>query len=306
MKKRLIIFLLNIAIFFTSCASTQNSIKLLSADDLLNYFQQYNKNWQVVDETVDDKIADTVHVFTIKDQSDDSLFRVANSIDNDAYSLQIIPYVAAQKAVPELDHSTEATLINTAVDLVEFSTEVDIVQQIEAFKKNAHLSNCDSLVWHMRDQAHVLFIHYQRDTTDSGQYKLVFVKLWNNALLKIQQPQFLLPDQLEDIKVAELSEMATTGSDSKKYANYRLTGSLVYDLSSKPAALPSYICLDDFAIDTSVYEAGYIESGAHQLPVLIPNYFRNYQDIENSQSRILVTYCADENVFVVRGTDKLD
>ncbi len=98
--------------------------------------------------------------------------------------------------------------------------------------------------------------------------------------------------------------MSEKGAGLLASDTYRLFGKIHYDSSGETSTLPPYIFFDNFGVDISSYYFGYIEDEGDRFPVLILNFFKAYENLEGTKTKLIGSYLPDEKIFVLRSFEK--
>ncbi len=320
MKKILIAFslivlcLVGFYYFSKQTVELPNNDASLSLSALSDYFNAQNISWRVVEESTDAENAATLNVFSVLNQSGDAICRIASSVDNGMNSLLVAPSTAVATGLSRLDAKAEADLIKMALALAAVDAKTDVISQLDSFKQTAERSDCDSLQWHVSDAAHLVLFNYQRDAQLSDPYQLISITVWNNQFLAEKQREdrtkyidLLKKTGTDVITDDTLDEViARSASIADGCATYCLKGALQYAATAETQPNAPCLCLDNIALDPTLYETALLTDGKRQLTALMPNYLRNNTQIENRQCQIILTHCAAADVFVVRAVRQVE
>ncbi len=315
MKYKFTVLIISIVmLMIVGCSNnTYDTATLLSKDVLSTYFEQHAKDWNIEPMSVDKEYSKVLTGFLVKNAESKQIFTISNLITDDKYKISILAYTRPHKSTlgfhtskMSLNKENQNFLIQTILDLSNFTMSDDVLEQIELIKQDEDFSSCDEILLFRRDPNNnnrYFSVKYLRDVVNLENVNLSSITVSNKEMLLFLKNLELtnaFPQKIRTIDFRTLYGLYKKEDSLDDRINYLVTGMVKYDLSNKPKKIPNYLVLNNVAVDTIGYDFGYIESANDKIPVLIPNFFSVYDDLKDSEHQIALTYCREERVFLVR------
>ncbi len=315
MKYKYIVLFISVIMLMTiGCSkNTYDTATPLSKDVLSTYFEQHAKDWNIEPVSVDEEYSKVLTGFLVKNADSKRIFTISNLVAEDKYNMSILAYTRPHKstlgfhtAKMSLNKENQNFLIHTILNLSSFTMNDDVLEQIELIKQDEDFSSCDEILLFRRDPNNnnrYFRLKYLRDVVDLEKVNLSSISVSNKGMLVLLKNQELIntfPKNYKTIDFNALYEFYNSNHSLDDGKCFSVYAKINVDLSNKPEKIPNYLVLNDVAVDTIGYDFGYIERGYDRIPVLIPNFYRVYDDLKDFEHQIALTYCQEERVFLVR------